>query len=372
MNLKKLLNFLLIALPLLMVIIIAFSNSEITNAWDTLFTLRLKWVLAALAGWFAYLFFDAVSFHSFLNRQNFPIPLRFSLYISLIGFYYSNITPGASGGQPMQIYYLNKRKIPVGIASSGISLKFFCSQFMMVFIAAVLWFFNRDFCAAQLGGAKWIILIGGAINFAAVPGILLVALHRPLVQSIVQFLIRAGGKLRLVKNPEQATLHVSAVLDTYHTSILRLGRHPGQILLQLLVSGLSVLGLLSVPVSVYHAFGLGGTPWYQLLTVSFLLFLSVSYTPLPGASGAQEGGFLVFYRGLIPPGTIGLALLVWRFFTYYLFLLVGAGLTLIASLRATPAEAGASDDARPSLPRQGESPGDGPMPAPPPAPEATE
>ena len=51
--------------------------------------------------------------------------------------------------------------------------------------------------------------------------------------------------------------------------------------------------------------------------------MSASYTPLPGASGAQEGGFLLYFRGIFKDGTIGLALLIWRFFTYYLFLIVG-------------------------------------------------
>ena len=84
---------------------------------------------------------------------------------------------------------------------------------------------------------------------------------------------------------------------------------------------------------VYRAFGESGTPWYQLLTISFLLFLSASYTPLPGASGAQEGGFLLYYRGLFTQGTAGLALLVWRFMTYYLFLIIGAAATILTHLR---------------------------------------
>ena len=66
-----------------------------------------------------------------------------------------------------------------------------------------------------------------------------------------------------------------------------------------------------------------GTPWYQVLTISCLLFVSASYTPLPGASGAQEGGFLLYFRGIFKDGTIGLALLIWRFFTFYIYLIVG-------------------------------------------------
>ena len=57
--------------------------------------------------------------------------------------------------------------------------------------------------------------------------------------------------------------------------------------------------------------------------MSCLLFVSASYTPLPGASGAQEGGFLLYFRGIFREGTIGLGLLIWRFFTYYFSLITG-------------------------------------------------
>ena len=76
-------------------------------------------------------------------------------------------------------------------------------------------------------------------------------------------------------------------------------------------------------VFTYYALGQRGTPWIHLLTLGFLLFVSASYTPLPGASGAQEGGFLLYFQGIFRDGTIGLGLLIWRFFTYYLWLITG-------------------------------------------------
>ena len=83
---------------------------------------------------------------------------------------------------------------------------------------------------------------------------------------------------------------------------------------------------------VYHAFGQHGTHWYQLLTLSCLLYVSASYTPLPGASGAQEGGFVLYFGRIFLNGTIGMALLTWRFFTFYIFLIVGIGMVLLEKI----------------------------------------
>jgi len=279
------------------------------------------------------MFFDMLGTRYYLNRNGHNISMGYALYITLVGFYYTNITPAALGGQPMQVYYLSKREVPVPIGTSMISIKFFAQQVMMVLMATTVWLANSHFVDVQLGGMKWAIWIGYIINFASIPLILLAALHRPLIQAIVNFFIRLGAKLKIVKHPQESILRISAGLDVYHASIMRLAKHPWQIVGQLLLAGTSLAGLMSVSLSVYHAFGMVGTPWYSVLTVAILLCLSASHTPLPGASGAQEGGFLVFYNGIYTQGVIGLALLLWRFCTYYIFLLIGMGMMVAGNIR---------------------------------------
>ena len=340
---ERLLSFLFLLLTLGVVLYVGFSGNDLEALGEALRTMSPAYLFLCLISWMLYVLTDALAIHHFLHMQGHSIRLWQSLRAAMTGIYYSNITPGASGGQPMQIYYLNKKGVPIGIGTSGISMKFIANQLMTVVMASALWVWNSTFVDRQLAGARWVVVIGWLINFAAVPLILLVAFHRPLVQRMAAFFIRLGHRLHLVKDPQIASLHVNTTLDSYHASVLRLSRHPRQILIQLGLSALSVLGLMSVILFVYRAFGEEGTPWHHLLTISFLLFLSASYTPLPGASGAQEGGFLLYYRGLFTQGTVGLALLVWRFMTYYLFLIIGAAATIITQLRGgTKSRAAAS------------------------------
>ena len=333
MNRRNLLSVLFIVATLGLMMAFAFGNNELGNAWEALFTLDPVWVLAAFLGIVINVAFDTFGLHYFLRKQKHPVSLGAACYVSLVGFYYSNITPGASGGQPMQVYYLSKKNVPVPIGTSALSIKFFAQQVMIVLMATVLWVSNKGFVDTQLAGVRWMIYIGYALNFASIPLILLVALHRPLVQAVIVFFVRVGAKLKLIKHPEDTVLRISAGLDVYHASILRLAKQPAQIIGLLLLAGISTLGLMSVPLSVYHAFRMSSTPWAQLLTASFLLFISASYTPLPGASGAQEGGFAMFFGGMFKQGIVGVAILVWRFFTFYLFLLIGAAMSIVNTLR---------------------------------------
>ena len=348
MNRRNLLSFLFIAATLGLMIVLVFSNNELGSAWDALLTLDVGWTLVALLCIVVNVFFDALGLHYFLRKQKYPITLRMACYTSLIGFYYSNITPGASGGQPMQVYAMSKRDVPVPIGTSAISIKFLAQQLMLVVVTTALWLTNQGFVESQLGGAKWAIYIGYAINFASIPLILLVGLHRPLVQAVITFFVRLLAKLRLVKHPEQRILRISAGLDVYHASILRLAKDPWQLVWMLLLAMVSTLGLMAVPVAVYFALHMSGAQLSQMLAAAYLLFVTASYTPLPGASGAQEGGFLAFFRGFFTPGTMGVAILVWRFFTFYLFLIIGAVMSIVSSIRGGRRGAATAPEAEPT------------------------
>lgn len=349
LNVKKLLSTGLIIASIVMVIIIAFGNSDLENAWETLIRLDPVWVLGIFACWFAYMFFDALSGWIYLRSEGFSLSLGRATLACLIGFYYSNITPSSAGGQPMQVASLRKAGVPVGYGTMTATVRFVCNQTAVSVMSMVFWLLNREFVARQLGDAIWLARLGWAISFAAVPLCLMAAFQRKMIQRLAHWLIRLLARIHLIKNEEAAMASTTNVLDTYHTALMELSQRPGQICVQLLCSCLSMGGLIGSIYFVYHAFGFSGTPWYQLITISFLLFVSASYTPLPGASGAQEGGFLLFYRGIIPADKIGLALLIWRFFTYYLFLIVGVFAVIaekmIVSREARARERKAGEDA---------------------------
>lgn len=331
-GMKKLLSILFIILSITVVFFIAFSNQDLTNAWDAISRMNLYWLAGIFGCWLTYTFFDGLNYWCYLKRQGFRISIGRAVNVALIGFYYSNITPSAAGGQPMQVNSMRKAGIPVGYGTMAVTIRFITNQTMISVISFVLFLLNKDFVYQQLSAAIWFVYIGWIINFAAVPLVLLAAFKRQWVQKLAEFLIGLLEKIHLVRNREMSISKVTEVLDTYHTALLNLMHSPGQILLQFACSTVSLFGLFGTIVFVYYAFGQSGTPWYHILTLSSLLFISASYTPLPGASGAQEGGFLLYFQGIFKDGTIGLALLIWRFFTFYLYLIVGVFTILLEKI----------------------------------------
>ena len=183
-NWKRVLSALLVVGSIAAVVWIAFSNSELENAWVVLNSLDPLWALGIFGCWFAYMFFDAFGYWLYFRSEGFRISIGRSINASLICFYYSNITPTSAGGQPMLINSLRKAGVPVGYGTMGSTIRFICNQFVISVLSLIFWVANRDFVHQQLGSVIWLIRLGWIINFAGVPLVLMAAFQRKLIQRI--------------------------------------------------------------------------------------------------------------------------------------------------------------------------------------------
>lgn len=331
---KKILNFVLIFGTLVVVLLVGFNGQEMSGAVDALKSIPVGWILLCALAWCVYLAFDALSIHYFLHQQGHGIPLRSALFVALSGMYYSNITPGATGGQPMQVYYMKKRGVPIGIGTSSLTVKLFAFQFMLAVLGTGLWIAYWDYIAQQLGSNIWILVIGYVYNVIIVAFTVLMATNKRLVRFFVRLFIKAGAKLRLVKDPASTQAKWEDVIDTFHNSVMMITRRPIDLVVQLLIATLQILALMLVTFLLYHGFGLSGNSYGQITALGIMLYTSAAYTPMPGASGAQEGVFALYFSQVFPDGIRLMALLLWRFFTYYLTLIVGAVVSVASGFRS--------------------------------------
>ncbi|MBR4080392.1 MAG: flippase-like domain-containing protein [Clostridia bacterium] len=325
---KKILNFVLIFGTLAIVLIIGASGQELGSALDALRTIAPQWIVLCALSFVVYTVLDALIIWYFLHRQGYVITFGYALFVAIAGLYYSNVTPGATGGQPMQVYHLKQISIPIAIGTSALAVKYFCFHTMLMVLSTVLWIAHGPFIRAQVGSSMWILVFGYAYNAVAVLAVLLVATNKRWVRAIISWGLKLAVKLRLCKDPEGVRAKLEEGLETFHGSIMMLAQHPLDFIVQMILGGVQLLSHIIVIYFLYHAFGLTGSNYSQLTALGLLLYVSAAYTPLPGASGAQEGVFALYFSQIFPDGVRFMALLLWRFFTYYISLIVGAIVTV--------------------------------------------
>jgi hypothetical protein len=125
---KRLINLGIILVTFGIVLYIVLSDPSLPNALKSLTNLRIQHIAVLLLCWALYVLGDAVSIWYCLRRQGYKLSLPYVYFTSICCQYYCGITPGATGGQPMQIYYIHKKGVPTGIASSALIVHFFCFQ----------------------------------------------------------------------------------------------------------------------------------------------------------------------------------------------------------------------------------------------------
>ena len=328
---SNLLNGSIIVITLGAVLFVSARGGDIGDAWTAMRSADPVWIAAAIGSWCVFMTFEAMGLHVFFRQQKVKIKFSLSLLVALIGSFYSAVTPAATGGQPMQVLALKKRGIPTGLSSSGLAVKFFTFQTALLSLGALLWILDPAIVWACIDQAKWIVFAGFVINGLTVALVILLAINKNIVRGIIGFLIRAGKALHLVKDTESLSARAEAAIGDFHASVDYLTHHPIRLFHLYLISCLQVLGLMSIVYCIYRALGLNQYTYWDVLTLQFLLFIAASFTPLPGASGAQEGGFYIFFQHVFPADKLVGALLLWRFFTYYFTMIVGVAAVIIDS-----------------------------------------
>ncbi len=309
-------------LTLILVLVLA-NSDELPNVLRTLSSLDVRWVWGAFGTMMAYLLMRATTMWFYLKSRGQKLNFGNAMLVSGIGQFYSAITPSASGGQPIQVLALHQRGIPLSMGTATVSIKFVGFQLAFLLMGGVLWASRWHAVADQLYGARWLVALGYLINIGLIVVVLLTMAKAAWVDRFVGVLVRLGVRLHLVKDEAKTLDKAKGQLEEYRQSLQTLRGQPRVGAIVFVLSLLQVTFLMGTVVCLYHAFKLTGTDNVTLLTLQFLLFITAAFVPLPGAAGAQEGGFVLFFRDIVPESSMLPMMLCWRFFTYYLLLIVG-------------------------------------------------
>lgn len=302
---------------------ILICNNELGLIFEALASLEADWVWAAGGCIAVYLLLRMSQLKYYLARRGHRISWLQAAEVTGAGQFYSAITPSASGGQPMQVLHLHRMNVPASVGTACISVKFLGFQTGFLALGAVFAAAKWEMIARQIHGLRWLVALGYAINAALIVAVLLTIPKSRIVDRIIRSVIGLGERLRIIKDRGAAFDGFQNSLKDYRDALVQLLKSPLDALVMFALSIAQVAAYMSVAVCMYRAFGLTGTSASDLFAIQLMLFIAAAFVPLPGAAGAQESGFCAFFAGVFPEGSLIPAMLCWRFFSYYLLLVLG-------------------------------------------------
>ena len=292
------------------------------------------WLLLGLGLMVVFVGCEAMCSRLILGRLGHRASYRRCLGYSFVGFYVSSITPSSTGGQPAQVYYMSRDNIPAAHGALNMMLIAVCYQVTVVCYALVVVLSHFKLVTNLGNGLMLLLLYGTLVNGALTAGMLCLMFLPNAARKLTGGVLRLLVRLHLVRNEQAAQEKLERQLAEYRRGAECVKANPGLVPVLLGLTFLQLTALFAVPVMVYNAFGLTGSSAVSIICTQALVTLAVSNLPLPGAVGASEGGFVTAMALFFGPTLVTPAVLVSRGISFYSFLIISGGITLLAHLRS--------------------------------------
>ncbi|MEG1810506.1 MAG: lysylphosphatidylglycerol synthase transmembrane domain-containing protein [Clostridia bacterium] len=335
-------KILVVVLSLCVIAAIALLDPNVSDIDMAFAQVQPLWLILALCSMIVSYIGDTLIYHSICKLMNVRQGFADSLLTTMIGFFYSALTPFQSGGQPMQIIQMRKRGIPVGTGTSVLSVKFLAWQLSMMLLATAGLFFLGDTVMGNGVSARTLLYVGYGLN-ALLMLIILLALIRPgMILKAGDVVLAFLHRIKLIRHSEKYEKLCAGwenTISDYGHAVDFLLENKLRMIPMLLFGFLESFTYMLVTYCIYRGFGLSGYPLYHVVLLQALLTIAVSFVPLPGASVASEGGFYLVFSQLFGMTIRFPAMLLWRALTYYLSILLGLGAVIIDGFRKNPPQA---------------------------------
>jgi conserved hypothetical protein len=240
------------------------------------------------------------------------------------GFFFSGITPSASGGQPMQLFYMNRNKVQ--IAHGSLALLIELMGFQMVNVALGLFgvIYDHSFITGLSSLTQLLIYAGIAIS-VLVFSILAVLLFCP---SAACFIERTMKVFCIKIKKKKAVGKISRQMKEYRDGALYIRKHLRVLAKNIAVTAVQLVAIYSVTYFVYRALGCSGEGWLTISSLQALLSAGIAAVPLPGGTGAGEGAFKMIFSSIFIGSSLIPGMVLSRGLSFYLGLII-TGLFLI-------------------------------------------
>jgi hypothetical protein len=248
---------------------------------------------------------------------------------SFIGYFFSCITPSASGGQPVQILYMRKDGIPISISTPVLMVTTITYKTVLLLLACFVFIFRPASLMTYLTPILGWCYLGFVLNFALVALIVLLIFKPVIIHTAISKIVSFLKKKTKLKNINGFAEKAYACVVQYHDVSDYLKSHKNVILNVFWMTAIQRFLLLAVTYMAYQSFHLSGVSMVTIVILQGMISVAVDMLPLPGGMGISERLFLTLFTPIFGQVTLA-AMVLSRGLSYYTELLLSAVMTVFA------------------------------------------
>lgn len=287
-------------------------------------TLNFKWLLLAFFAMFMYWGIESITLNVFTKFTYSKQSFKEAFKITMVGQFFNSVTPFASGGQPAQLYFMIKKGIKGGTASSILTMKLIVYQIVLITYSLLAIILKFTFFKENLPNFFYVSFIGFFLNVVAILLLFSIFINKNITKGILKGVLKFLNKIHLVKNLKKYRLKFEEEIDNFHENAVEISKNFKVVLKSIVLTFVQLTAYFVIPYFIYRAFNMSSANFWSMVAAETFLNMIVAVIPLPGAAGGSEGGFYLLFGLFFNKATIMPAIFLWRVITYYSCIAVGS------------------------------------------------
>lgn len=305
-----------------------FDHNSFEQIIDNLKKINIFYIFICLLLVCLYFLFQGIYMKSILKSLKKKITLKKGIFYSLVEFYFSGITPSSTGGQPVQLYYMTKDKIPMRKSYITLMLNTIYFKLIILILGIIVLIFKNSYIFNH--SIVYIIFfsLGFLIDLLLVLGGFFLLFKQKLIKGILKFILKLCNKFKYLSKFTK-DINITNILKKYKDELTFMNSNKKIVILNFLLTFIQRLMLFSIAYIIYKSLGFNEYSYFDLLAIQVSVQVAIEALPLPGGAGLSEKMFHDIFITIFGIGVADAGMLLTRTFSFYIPLLVSGTIFLI-------------------------------------------
>ena len=308
-----------------------FHGEDLGLIWENVKKADNRYLFPAVICVIFFIWGESIIIHYLLYTLQIRLKKWKCFLISSVGFFFSCITPSASGGQPMQMVYLKKEKIPISVSSVVLMIVTITYKLVLVLLGIFVLFFQPRITETYMQNVMPVMWLGLWLNVFCVTAMLVLVFHPDLARTILVKGLELLEKLHLMRRKSSRLEKLNASMDQYRATAVYLKEHVRVLIEVFAITVFQRFALFMGTWFVYRSFGLSKYSAGVIALLQGSISVSVDMLPLPGGMGISEKLFSIIFLPIFGSQLLLPGMILSRGLGYYTELIISALFTIVAN-----------------------------------------
>lgn len=322
----------LFASVMLLTFYAVFQKKDLLGIWNAIIRMELGNFIIAISLGLFFVSAEGITIWYLLVSLGNKCSIWRCIKYSFIGFFYSGITPSATGGQPVQLYYMKRDGYKTSDSSVILMTVALAYKLVLVLIGVCLFFLWYRHLKYFMKDYIILYFVGLFLNFIVVLAIF-VAMRFPNILIRIAYAFEKGMiRMRIWNIDSERKERIQYFVQSYDHTVKFMVEYKRKLLVLFIMTMLQRCSLFLLTYIVYRGFHLSGSSMFSIMSLQAAVCISVDMLPVPGAQGITELVYQTVFFNIFTKTYLFPSMLIIRGINFYFLLFVCGvvtGLTIL-------------------------------------------